>query len=71
MDERSLVGRWARVTGRGEITPGRIGEVWMDIRGGRELFYATDVDGGTIPADTEVVVVDYQPPRTVVVALAR
>lgn len=70
MDDSNPVGRWGRVTGRGKITPEHFGEVSIDIRGGRELFYATDADGGTIPAGTEVVIVDYQPPRTVTVALA-
>jgi hypothetical protein len=35
------------------------------IRGGVEAFLAKDVDGGTIDPYTEVVVVDYEPPRTV------
>lgn len=66
----SPVGRWGKVTGRGEITPRHFGEVSIEIRGGRELFYAADADGGTIPAGTDVVIVDYRPPRTVIVALA-
>lgn len=71
MTQASPVGLWAKVTGRGAIQHGRFGEVTVDIRGGRELFYAVDADGGEIPADTDVIVVDYQPPRTVIVTRAR
>jgi hypothetical protein len=39
----------------------------VSIRGGVEAFYARDVDGGEIPPYTEVVVVDYEPPRVVLV----
>jgi hypothetical protein len=44
-----------------------MGEVMVSIRGGVEAFYARDVDGGTIEPYTEVVVVDYEPPRNVLV----
>jgi hypothetical protein len=37
------------------------------IRGGVEAFLARDSDGGTIDPYTEIVVVDYEPPRTVLV----
>ena len=37
------------------------------IRGGVEAFLARDADGGAIDAYEQVAVVDYQPPRTVVV----
>jgi hypothetical protein len=37
------------------------------IRGGVEAFLARDVDGGEIEPYTEVVVVDYEPPRSVLV----
>jgi hypothetical protein len=37
------------------------------IRGGVETFLARDVDGGSIGPYTEVVVVDYEPPRNVLV----
>ena len=46
---------------------GPTGEVMVAIRGGVEAFLARDVDGGTIDPYTEVVVVDYEPPRTVLV----
>ena len=55
------------MTSSGGIRPGRLGEVMVAIRGGVEAFLARDVDGGTIDPYTEVVVVDYEPPRTVLV----
>jgi hypothetical protein len=64
----SPVGLWGRVTTHGRVAPNILGEVAVAIRGGVELFYAVGVDDGEIPAGTEVVVVDYTPPRTVVVA---
>jgi hypothetical protein len=63
----SPVGCRGRVTSTGGIKPGRLGEVMVAIRGGVEAFLARDVDGGTIDPYTEVVVVDYEPPRTVLV----
>jgi hypothetical protein len=61
------VGCRGRVTSTGGIRPGRTGEVMVAIRGGVEAFLARDADGGEIPAYSEVVVVDYQPPRLVLV----
>lgn len=63
----SPVGCRGRVTSTGGIKPGRLGEVMVAIRGGVEAFLARDVDGGTIDPYTEIVVVDYEPPRTVLV----
>jgi hypothetical protein len=63
----SPVGCRGRVTSSGAITPGRLGEVMVAIRGGVEAFLARDVDGGSIAPYTEIVVVDYEPPRTVLV----
>jgi hypothetical protein len=37
------------------------------IRGGVEAFLARDVDGGNIPPYAAVVVIEYQPPRLVLV----
>jgi hypothetical protein len=37
------------------------------IRGGVEAFLARDADGGSIDPYEEVTVVDYEPPRTVLV----
>ena len=55
------------MTSTGAVRPGRLGEVMVAIRGGVEAFLAKDSDGGTIAPYTEVVVVDYEPPRTVLV----
>ncbi len=64
-----MIGKLGRVTGT--IAPGRIGEVMVSVRGGSEAFhaYATGSDD-TIPAGSRVVVVEYFPPRTVVVSPA-
>ena len=61
------VGSKGRVTSTGGILPGRTGEVMVAIRGGVEAFLARDADGGAIAPYAAVVVVDYQPPRLVLV----
>ena len=61
------MGCHGRVTSTGGITAGRTGEVMVAIRGGVEAFLARDADGGEIPPYTAVVVIDYQPPRLVLV----
>jgi membrane protein implicated in regulation of membrane protease activity len=62
-----MVGRVGRVTGT--IAPGRIGEVMVAIRGGSEAFHAYSADSeDTIETGRRVVVVEYFPPRTVVVS---
>jgi hypothetical protein len=63
----SPIGCRGRVSASGAIRPGRLGEVLVEIRGGVEAFLARDADGGPVPAEAEVVVVDYEPPRLVVV----
>jgi len=63
----SPVGCYGRVTASGAIRPGRVGEVMVSIRGGVEAFLARDADGGSIDAYEEIAVVDYTPPREVVV----
>jgi hypothetical protein len=63
----SPVGCFGRVSSAGAIRPGRLGEVMISIRGGVEAFLAKDVDGGAIDPYEEVVVVEYEPPRTVLV----
>lgn len=64
-----MVGKLGRVTGT--IAPGRVGEVMIHIRGGSEAFlaYAADNDE-TYARGTRVTVVEYYPPRTVVVTPA-
>ena len=64
---KSPVGKTGRVSRHGAIRPGRLGEVLIPIRGGVEAFLARDADGGAIAPYAAVVVVDYQPPRLVLV----
>ena len=59
---------YGRITSAGAIRPGHLGEVMVSIRGGVEAFLAKDVDGGSIGPYEEVVVVKYDPPRTVYVS---
>ena len=66
MGDQQMVGKVGRVTG--DIEPGRIGEVMVAIRGGSEAFNAHSADPEeSIGRGTRVVVVEYFPPRTVVV----
>lgn len=67
MPDHQMVGKIGRVTGT--VGPGQIGEVMVPIRGGSEAFHAYASDGDeTLATGTRIVVVDYYPPRTVVVA---
>ncbi|AXI81441.1 hypothetical protein [Peterkaempfera bronchialis] len=64
-----MVGRQGRVTGA--VGPGLVGEVMVAVRGGAEAFLAFPADPEErIAVGTPVVVVEYQPPRTVYVARA-
>ena len=64
--DHELVGKTGRVTGR--VAPGTVGEVMISVRGGTEAFYAYPADGRErIPVGSQIVVLDYEPPRTVVV----
>ena len=75
MDDEAQEQEWpitrssARPAGStGRIGPGRLGEVMVPVRGGTEAFHAYAADGDDeIPTGTRVVVVEYFPPRTVVV----
>ncbi|HEX8805054.1 MAG TPA: hypothetical protein VF743_12700, partial [Acidimicrobiales bacterium] len=61
-----MVGKIGRVTGT--IAPGGLGEVMVPVRGGVEHFHAYGQEGDdTLRPGTRVVVVEYFPPRTVVV----
>lgn len=67
--DQEMIGRVGRVTG--VIGPGRLGEVMVPIRGGSEAFNAYSADPQvTIVKGSRVVVVEYFPPRTVVVSPA-
>ena len=66
MADQRVVGKTGRVTGR--IGPDRLGEVMIPIRGGTEAFHAYSVDPeDDISVGSAIVVVEYHPPRTVVV----
>jgi membrane protein implicated in regulation of membrane protease activity len=65
--DQEMLGKVGRVTGT--IAPGRLGEVMVAIRGGSEAFHAYSSEPDeTIGRGTRVVVVEYFPPRTVVVS---
>ncbi len=67
MPDHQMVGKIGRVTGT--IGPGKLGEVMVPVRGGTEAFHAYASDSGeTIDPGSRIVVVEYHPPRTVVVA---
>ena len=65
--DQVMVGKVGRVTGT--INPGKLGEVMVPVRGGSEAFHAYSSDPkDTIRPGQRVVVVEYFPPRTVVVS---
>jgi hypothetical protein len=64
--DQRMIGKEGRVTGR--ISPGHIGEVMVPVRGGTEAFHAYAADSeDEFETGTRVVVVEYHPPRMVVV----
>ena len=66
MADQTVIGKVGRVTGT--IEPGHLGEVMISVRGGSEALHAYATEGyGTIATGRRVVVVEYFPPRTVVV----
>jgi hypothetical protein len=65
--DQSMIGKVGRVTGT--LAAKRLGEVMIPVRGGTEAFHAYAADRAeTITVGTRVVVVEYHPPRTVVVS---
>ncbi|MEU7423030.1 hypothetical protein ACGFX8_11385 [Streptomyces sp. NPDC048362] len=69
MDDASMVGLMGRVSGT--VGPGLVGEVIVRVRGGAEHFLAYPADGtDRIQPGTVVMVMEYQPPRTVYVTAA-
>jgi len=64
-----VVGKIGRVTGT--IAPKKVGEVMLPVRGGSEAFHAYAQEReGTIERGERVVIVEYHPPRTVIVCQA-
>ncbi len=65
----AVIGKIGRVTGT--IAPKQIGEVMVPVRGGSEAFHAYAMEGeSTIERGARIVVVEYHPPRTVIVSRA-
>jgi hypothetical protein len=60
-----VVGKIGRVTAA--LGGSTMGEVMVPILGGVEAFYATTEGGKDFAIDARVVIVEYRPPRTVVV----
>ena len=66
MADQTVVGKVGHVTGA--IGPGRLGEVMIPIRGGSEAYHARAAESAeTISVGSRIVVVEYFPPRTVLV----
>jgi hypothetical protein len=66
MADHRVIGKEAVVTGK--VAPGTVGEVLIPVRGSSEAFLAHPAEGETIPVSAHVVVLEYWPPRTVVVS---
>jgi membrane protein implicated in regulation of membrane protease activity len=65
--DHQVIGKVGRLTG--EIVPGRMGEVMIPIRGGTEAYFAYAADPEeALPRGTRVVVIEHDPPRTVIVS---
>jgi len=68
-NDHEVVGKIGRVTGT--IAPKIVGEVMLPVRGGSEAFSAyAGVREQTIERGERIVVIEYHPPRTVIVAHA-
>ena len=67
MSDHQMVGKIGRVTAA--IRPGKPGEVMIAVRGGSEAFLARIDSGDVINVGARVVVLEYHPPRTVIVEL--
>ena len=65
MADHQMIGKMGRVTGT--IAPGRLGEVMVQVRGGSEAFHAYPPTTTRRSPGSRIVVVEYFPPRTVVV----
>jgi membrane protein implicated in regulation of membrane protease activity len=65
--DHQLIGKVGRLTGA--IDAGAMGEVAVSVRGGTETFYAYAPDPSeSIPKGTRVIVIEHEPPRTVIVS---
>jgi hypothetical protein len=66
MSDHRVVGKVGRVTAA--VTPGKVGEVMIPVRGSSEAFLARTDGSDTLAVGSRVVVLEYLPPRTVVVS---
>ena len=66
MSDHRMVGKIGRVTG--SIEPGKVGEVLIPVRGSTEAFLARTDDESSIATGTRIVVLEYLPPRMVIVS---
>lgn len=66
MSDHRMVGKVGRVTAA--IAPGKVGEVMVPVRGSSEAFLARTDGSDTLPVGSRVVVLEYLPPRTIVVS---
>ncbi|HZZ00819.1 MAG TPA: hypothetical protein VFE36_14740 [Candidatus Baltobacteraceae bacterium] len=66
MSDHRVVGKVGRVTG--EIAPGHLGEVTIPIRGSSEAFLARCDGNQTVAVGARVLVLEYLPPRTVIIS---
>ena len=65
--DHQLIGKVGRICG--SIAPGEMGEVMVPVRGGSEAYYAYAADPAeSIPEGTRVLVIEHEPPRTVIVS---
>jgi membrane protein implicated in regulation of membrane protease activity len=64
--DHQVIGKIGRLVGA--ITPGGMGEVLLPVRGGTEAYYAYAAEGSEeLPKGTRVIVLEHDPPRTVIV----
>jgi membrane protein implicated in regulation of membrane protease activity len=65
--DHQVIGKIGRLISA--IEPGGMGEVMLPVRGGTEAFYAYAAEGSEeIPKGTRVIVLEHDPPRTVIVS---
>ena len=65
--DHQVIGKVGRLVGA--IDPGGIGEVMLPVRGGSEAYYAYAADSReSIEEGARVIVIEHEPPRTVIVS---
>jgi hypothetical protein len=66
MSDHRVVGKVGRVTAA--VAPGKVGEVIIPVRGSSEAFLARTDGSDTLAVGSRIIVLEYLPPRTVVVS---